>query len=1159
MVAYGLHDTMLTGNPQISFFKTVYRKHTHFYKESIEQTYSGDLTPNNKLSITLSKQGDLLTNLYLEFKENTYDTFSCIEYVECLIGDTLIDRHYSHWMNLWVDLTHTIDQQNLFNIIRRGTINYTIPELKDDYNPLFNPSLQFDEIRNFPLDNPFPIISMNSFDIFIYLIRKNSLEVGAEQQCWISRLTISDNLPGSQKPAHTLNGAFREKFVKCPVVITDNNLSSAVRIIKHKNKLYIADNDDFTGYIDVHTLDTNSNSITYGEITNSKLKLIGDEPENSEVKQFNKLIPYVSVYNQSFIGFYIGKISSICSNNDYILLSNQSAPYFIYKMNIDLDVFYYKYNTIYTYPRTKGAFGNGISDYSNGSAALSSFNNPYNIAGFEEIDDETGEYIYSDLYIADRDNNVIRRWNRNNALTYTVAGISPDENNTIPPAGYKDGHSSQAEFNHPYDLCVTSDGRYVIVADTGNYRIRKIDTFTNNVSTLAGSGSTGSIDGIGINTSFNWITSIVLSIDESYILVCDNTTNNQGCKIRKIILENGTVTTLVDSNTLNFTNLSSIAIEPFGNYALFIDSNKIYKLDLITNANLNIVEGTITLIAGSDNPGSTDAPNGNSLQARFNNPSGIYINNTSEYALISDTDNHIIRKLVIDDFNDPSVTTLTGISNSPQSHDGFPDYLVGAGGFAQFNKPRGLYINKLSTKAYIVDSGNNKTREIDLAERKELRSSFYIEQYTSQLNDKISHMVLDNNNNIYIIFDGLPGIYILSNPSIYNSNYLLIPGSDTINLEGNSLNIKNNIIYITCNNTNMVYTYNISTSVIEQVIPDNEDNDNDNDNGDNNNNNENQIISFTNLSGAIITYYNDIIVSEKGDSGRLKIIGKAKPYYIYHHIYDYQQAAYLPLQFWFCNSYLALPLISLGNTDVKINIKFSEAINDITSLKVWGDYIFLDELEKKKFLYSELEYLFTQVQHSNTLRISEKTVINNTPINIHSKVDVEFRHPIKELIWTLYQSTDTINADKQSCSETNQGGNQNIKMDSMYIQFNGVDRINKRNGKYFTQVQRYMSHSGQGIQKTRYGVNSNNVTDSLVLAKWFPKTINTHIYSFALKPEETQPSGSCNFSNLDSVTMNMDYTTSSFNGKHNYDLDIYGLNYNVLKIKNGLASLHYTS
>ena len=124
----------------------------------------------------------------------------------------------------------------------------------------------------------------------------------------------------------------------------------------------------------------------------------------------------------------------------------------------------------------------------------------------EEIDDETGEYIYSDLYIADRDNNVIRRWNRNNALTYTVAGISPDENNTIPPAGYKDGHSSQAEFNHPYDLCVTSDGRYVIVADTGNYRIRKIDTFTNNVSTIAGSGSTGSIDGFGINTSFNWIT-----------------------------------------------------------------------------------------------------------------------------------------------------------------------------------------------------------------------------------------------------------------------------------------------------------------------------------------------------------------------------------------------------------------------------------------------------------------------------------------------------------------------------------------------------------------------------------------------------------------------------------------------------------------------------
>ena len=103
----------------------------------------------------------------------------------------------------------------------------------------------------------------------------------------------------------------------------------------------------------------------------------------------------------------------------------------------------------------------------------------------------------------------------------------------------------------------------------------------------------------------------------------------------------------------------------------------------------------------------------------------------------------------------------------------------------------------------------------------------------------------------------------------------------------------------------MVYTYNISTSVVIEVIPDNEDND--------------KIMIMIMIMimviimimiimviiklyhllifGAIITYYNDIANQKKGDSMTLKIMSKAKPYYIYHHIYDYQKSQYLPLQF----------------------------------------------------------------------------------------------------------------------------------------------------------------------------------------------------------------------------------------------------------------------
>jgi len=1139
IVAYGLHDTMLTGNPQISFFKIVYRKHTKFYIESIEQSYTGDLTPNNKISVTLSKQGDLLTNLYFEMKQTTYDTFSCIDYVECLIGDTLIDRHYGHWMNLWNDLTTTDDKQLILDIMRRGSIEYSIPEIRDDYNPLFTPPLTSNEVRKYPFTNDFSIRNMYMYDIFIFIVRST----GLDNESWISRLTVSSLLTAAAE--QTINGAFTEKFIKAPVITVTNNITSTIGMTVHKTKLYIVDNEvglNSTGYIDVHTLDTNSNSNTYGNITNSNLKLIGADQTNSEVNQFNRKKPYINIYGQSYEGFYIGVINAIYSTNDYILLSNNDSEglSYLYKLYTDLGNYHYKYNILETYPKTTTLFGKDTPGYSNGLSAVCTFNNPSNIAAYEEIDSETNEYIFTNLYIVDQKNNVIRRWNRTAASLTTLAGAEPTGDNNPAEAGYQNGSLLSSKFNYPNDICLSSNGRVIIVTDTGNYRIRKIDLFTNSVTTIAGSGNSGSNNGIGINTSFNLLTSIDMSPDQTYVLVCDN--SNQGCKIRKIIISTAVVSTIADN--ANFKSLSSISIDPLGNYALITDGegNNIYKLDLVTNNSLNIIEGTVTLIAGAaDNQaGTTNAPNGGALNARFNNPSGIKINNSGEYALISDTNNSTIRKLIINDFNNPAVLIFTGKAGIDGSDDGSPDWEPGAAGFATFNKPHGIYITNLSTSAYIVDTDNNKIREIKLANRQETISTFYIEQYTSQLDYKVNHIVTDNQNNMYIIFDQQPGLYlIMNNPNNLNTNAVIIYNSDII-AQGNSLNIKDDLIYITCSITNRVYTYNLVTYIFSEIVTDN------------------SSLGFINPSSILVTYYNDILVSENTPTGVLKAIGVEKPYNIYHDFTDYQQVAYLPLQFWFCNSALALPLISLGNTDVKLNIKFTNNISDINLLKIWGDYIFLDESERKQFIHNPQEYLITQVQHSTTQRLSEKTVVNNNPIDIYSIIELSFSHPIKELIWTLYQTTDTENSNKKSCSILNEGGNQNIELSSMYLQFNGYDRFGEREGKYFTKVQRYKYHSGIGVQNTRRGVRSDDVTEGLVTSKWFPKTINTHIYSFSLKPEETQPSGSCDFSKLDSSTMHMKYKTSTINGKHNYDLDVYALNYNILKIENGSAALLYT-
>ena len=66
LVAYGAQDIYLTGNPQITFFKVVYRRHTNFAMESIEQTFNGTANFGNKVTCTISRNGDLVHRMWLQ-------------------------------------------------------------------------------------------------------------------------------------------------------------------------------------------------------------------------------------------------------------------------------------------------------------------------------------------------------------------------------------------------------------------------------------------------------------------------------------------------------------------------------------------------------------------------------------------------------------------------------------------------------------------------------------------------------------------------------------------------------------------------------------------------------------------------------------------------------------------------------------------------------------------------------------------------------------------------------------------------------------------------------------------------------------------------------------------------------------------------------------
>ena len=109
LVAYGAQDIYLTGNPQITFFKVVYRRHTNFSMESIEQTINGTSTiAGGTGNVTISRNGDLVHRVYVSVSSATVTNGSkIVSEVELEIGGQKIDKHYEEWNNIWNELSTT--------------------------------------------------------------------------------------------------------------------------------------------------------------------------------------------------------------------------------------------------------------------------------------------------------------------------------------------------------------------------------------------------------------------------------------------------------------------------------------------------------------------------------------------------------------------------------------------------------------------------------------------------------------------------------------------------------------------------------------------------------------------------------------------------------------------------------------------------------------------------------------------------------------------------------------------------------------------------------------------------------------------------------------------------------------------------------------------
>jgi hypothetical protein len=127
LVAYGAQDVYLTGNPQITFWKVTYRRHTNFAMESIEQTFNGQADFGRRVTCTISRNGDLAYRTYLQItlpeigqslgNNNVYARWldfpgeQLISQVEVEIGGQRIDRQYGDWMHIWCQLTLSKEQE----------------------------------------------------------------------------------------------------------------------------------------------------------------------------------------------------------------------------------------------------------------------------------------------------------------------------------------------------------------------------------------------------------------------------------------------------------------------------------------------------------------------------------------------------------------------------------------------------------------------------------------------------------------------------------------------------------------------------------------------------------------------------------------------------------------------------------------------------------------------------------------------------------------------------------------------------------------------------------------------------------------------------------------------------------------------------------------
>jgi hypothetical protein len=259
----------------------------------------------------------------------------------------------------------------------------------------------------------------------------------------------------------------------------------------------------------------------------------------------------------------------------------------------------------------------------------------------------------------------------------------------------------------------------------------------------------------------------------------------------------------------------------------------------------------------------------------------------------------------------------------------------------------------------------------------------------------------------------------------------------------------------------------------------------------------------------------------------------------------------IPLRFWFCKSPgLYLPLLALQYHAIRLNINLRPLnqmfINDtpsvvpmdvtaspasIISMNMYGDYIHLDVEERRRFVSNSHEYLIEQVQYTSSYPIDTTASTVQIPL--------EFNNPIRELYWFVQRDL-AVNA-RQWFNYTSitigESGIETNQISTALLRIEGYDRFDKRNADYFRLVQPFQTHTVVPSQNYVYS------------------------YSFCLRPEDIQPTGSMNASRLNTMTLQLEFPNGSSTNpivvpaRGTANARVYALNHNILRVVDGFGGL----